>query len=189
MYHSLLKTTKFHVVLVTIDDDLANKTRQNPCAYCGGPLHQANYPRSPLGLPEPCRDYYQQRYSFCCGDCRKRVTIPSVRFFGRRRFPAAVMVLISAFMSDNLKRGYSKVRRFFGVAISLRTWVRWRRWWQECFTNTNFWKQAKATLPPDNHNGPYPRKLFLNYPNRLNKQLEMVLQFLAPLTAGVYRAV
>ncbi len=45
MYHSSLKTTKFHVVLVTIDDDLANKARQNPCAYCGGPLHQANYPQ------------------------------------------------------------------------------------------------------------------------------------------------
>lgn len=189
MYHSLIKTTNIHKVLIAIDDDIANKARQNPCAYCGGPLHQANYPRSPLGLPANCRDYYQQRYSFCCGNCRKRITVPSVRFFGRRRFPAAVIVLLSAFMSGSSKRGYSKVRRFFGVTISLRTWIRWLRWWRDCFVNTVFWRQAKAKLLPNNHDGPYPRQLFLNYQGRLHKKLEMVLQFLAPLTAGVYRAV
>ncbi len=189
MYHKILKTPSFHALLRCIDDKLAEHTRSEDCPDCGGPLYQADYPRSPLGLPASCREYYDNRRSLCCGDCRKRVATPSVRFFGRRRFPAAVKLLISAFMSSASRRRYHQVKRYFGIPISLRTWVRWRRWWQECFIGTAFWKQAKAQLPDKALNGLFPRKLILIYPGRLNERLKMALQFLAPLTAGVYRAV
>ena len=189
MYHKLLTDPTFHALLKAIDDDLAEITRKEACCHCGGALHQANYPRSPLGLPMSCREYYDRRRSLCCGNCRKRVTTPSVRFFGRRRFPAAIMLLISAFMLIGSRRRYHQVKRYFGINISLRTWVRWCRWWQNYFIGTSFWKQAKAQLRDLALIGPFPRQLLLIYPGRLNERLEMALQFLAPLTAGVYRAV
>jgi hypothetical protein len=189
MYHKILKTPRLHALLVVIDDELAENTRARACLDCGGALHQADYPRSPLALPVSCREYYDRRRSLCCGDCRKRVTPPSVRFFGRLRFPAAIMFLISVFMSSASRRRYHQVKHYFGINISLRTWVRWRRWWQECFIGTSFWKQAKAQLPAKALVGLFPRQLILIYPGRLNERLGMALQFLAPLTAGVYRAV
>jgi hypothetical protein len=189
MYHKILKTPSFHALFVYIDDQLADAIRSEHCPDCGGPLYRADYPRSPLGLPASCRKYYNSRRSLCCGDCRKRVATPSVRFFGRRRFPAAIMLLISAFMSSNSRRRYHQVKHYFGISISLRTWVRWRRWWQECFIGMAFWKQAKAQLPGKALIGPFPRELLLIYPGRLNERLEMALQFLAPMTAGIYRAV
>lgn len=189
MYHKILQIPSFHALFVYIDDELAENTRSGACPDCNGPLYQANYPRSSLGLPASCREYYNSRRSLCCGDCRKRITTPSVRFFGRRRFPAVIMLLISAFMSSGSRRRYHQVTHYFGINISLRTWVRWRHWWQECFIGTAFWKQAKALLPQIVLDGLFPRQLILIYPCLLNERLEKALQFLAPLTAGVYRAV
>ena len=189
MYHKILQIPSFHALFVYIDDELAENTRSEACPGCGGPLYQANYPRSPLGLPASCREYYDSRRSLCCGDCRKRITTPSVRFFGRRRFPAVIMLLISAFMCSGSRRRYHQVKRYFGINISLRTWVRWRRWWQECFIGTAFWKQAKALMPQTDLGGLFPRQLILIYPDLLSERLVKALQFLAPLTAGVYRAV
>lgn len=189
MYHNLLKDPSFHVLLKLIDDDLAELSRKEGCCYCGGPLHQADYPRSPLGLPASCREHYESRRSLCCGKCRKRTTTPSVRFFGRCRFPAVIILLISAFMTKASRRRYHQVKRYFGINISFRTWVRWRRWWKECFIETAFWKQAKAHLPKIALADPLPRQFILIYSGLLRQRLEKVLRFLAPLTAGVYRAV
>jgi hypothetical protein len=189
MYHNILKMPSFHALLVHIDNELAENVRSEACHGCGGALYQADYPRSPLGLPPSCRIYYDSRCSLCCGTCRKRVPTPSVRFLGRRRFPAPIMLLISAFMSSASRRCYNRVKRYFGINISLRTWLRWRHWWQDCFIGTAFWKQAKAQLPNGTLAELFPHQLFLIYPGRLNERLEKVLRFLAPLTAGVYRAV
>ena len=189
MYRKLLKNPSFHVLLVLIDDELAEQNRKEACPVCGAVLHQANYPRSPLGLPVSCRKQYDSGRSFCCGDCRKRVTTPSVPFFGRRRFPAAIMLLVSVFMSSGARRRYHQVKHYFGITISFRTWVRWLRWWQECLIGTSFWKQAKAHLPGKALIGSFPRQLILIYTGHLNERLKMALQFLAPLTAGIYRAV
>ncbi len=189
MYHKILKYPSFHALLVHIDNELADNVRSEACPFCSGPLYQADYPRSSLGLPAACREHYDSRRSLCCGNCRKRVTTPSVRFLGRRRFPAAIILLIAAFMSGASRRRHHQVTCYFGITISLRTWVRWRRWWRDCFIGTAFWKQAKATLPGTAIAGPFPRQLLLIFPGRLNQKLVKALQFLAPMTAGVYRAV
>jgi hypothetical protein len=83
MSHKLLLDSTFHRLLLAIDRELAETTRQKGCP-CGGVLHLSNYPRSPLGLPAQFRPDYDMRFSFCCDACRKRITSPSVRFFGRR---------------------------------------------------------------------------------------------------------
>jgi len=188
MYHNLLQNTMFHAFLTTIDETLANKIGEAGC-LCGGSLHQSDYSRSPLGLPIFCRKYYNRRLSFCCGQCRKRITPPSVRFFGRRRFPAPTFILLSF-----LKRGISapilkQVRHHFGVDVSKRTWQRWCRWWREGFVATAFWRQAKGLIPISALNENYPRPLLRVYSGSFSDRWVAVLKFLAPLTAGIYRAV
>ena len=189
MYHKLLISPNFHALLKSIDDDLAEITRKETCGDCAGPLYQANYPRSPLGLPASCREYYESRRSFCCGQCRKRFTTPSVRFFGRHRFPAPIIILISFLKRSIRASTLNQVRRYFGVTVSKRTWRRWCRWWRDCFIATKFWKQAKGLLPIKCLNDLYPRAFLLAYSGTFKDRLVAILQFLAPLTAGTYHAV
>src|SRR5947207_31166 len=78
MYHELPFGASFWPFLLSVDQDLAQTTRQKACP-CGGRLHRADYPRKPRGaegLPEDDA----LRFSFCCASdgCRKRVTPPSV---------------------------------------------------------------------------------------------------------------
>ena len=80
-------------LLIAIDREIAEATRKKGCD-CGGALHQSNYPRSPFGLSAEFRIAYEERFSFCCADCRKRTTPSSVRFFGRRWYPAPLLLLI-----------------------------------------------------------------------------------------------
>ena len=69
--------------LERIDEDLA--ARIKTCRCCGGNLHAASYPRKPRGVERPLVAE-ARRLSFCCTreGCRRRVTPPSVRYFGRR---------------------------------------------------------------------------------------------------------
>ena len=189
MYHNLLINPSFHALLRAIDDDLAKIARKESCSDCAGALHQANYSRSPLGLPASCREYYETRRSFCCGQCRKRFTTPSVRFFGRRRFPAPIIIMISFLKRSITVLTLNQVRRYFGVTVSKRTWKRWRRWWRDCFITTKFWKQAKGLFPIQCLNDLYPGSFLLAYSGSFKDKLVAVLQFLAPLTAGTYHAV
>ena len=96
MSHKFLQDASFHFVLKSIDQDLAKGIQQQGCPRCGGALHHSDYPRSPCGVSPPFRKYYEDRLSFCCCLCRKRITPPSVRFFGRRWFPAPLLTLVSA---------------------------------------------------------------------------------------------
>jgi len=189
MYHKLLTDPTFHALLKAIDDDLAEISRKATCSECAGALHQSNYPRTPFGLPTSCRGYYATRRSFCCGGCRKRFTSPSVRFFGRHRFPAAVIVLLSFLRGGVTAFSLNQVRRYFGITVSKRTGRRWRRWWRECFMRTPFWRQAKGILPIECLNDLYPRSFLRAYSGAFKVKLVRILQFLAPLTAGIYRAV
>ena len=80
MSQNFLYNASFHSLLNTIDQELAEQTKEKGCSYCGKQLHQADYPRSPFGLPAQFRTAYEERFSFCCTDCRKRTTPASVRF-------------------------------------------------------------------------------------------------------------
>src|SRR3984893_16426162 len=61
-------------------------------------LHSARFRRKPRGGPAGLGEAYDQRLSFCCASdlCRKRMTPPSFRFFGRKVYLGAVVVLVSA---------------------------------------------------------------------------------------------
>jgi hypothetical protein len=188
MSHKFPLNSSFHRLLVAIDGELAETTRQEGCP-CGGSLHLSNYPRSPLGLAAQFRSDYDTRFSFCCNDCRKRITPPSVRFFGRRRYPAPLLLLISALMMSITDYRLLQIKRHFGITITESTWKRWRRWWRDAFGQTRFWKKARGSLPEPDIMVPLPRRILNLFQGLLDQKIILLLQFLSPITAGFLRAV
>lgn len=190
MYQNFLYNANFHALLVAIDQEFIHKAKQERC-ICGGKLHKAHYPRSPLGLPAQFRSMYEERYSLCCVACRRRTTPPSVRFFGRRWFPAPLLVLISALSKGASERRCALVKRHFGITVSKSTWKRWCCWWRDSFTVTKFWQQSKGLLLTTlqiTHRH-FPRTLLDIFPGVLTEKIRLLLHFLSPLTAGNLRAV
>lgn len=190
MSHNFLFNAIFHSVLNVIDRDLMDQAKKKGCPFCKNKLHQANYPRSPAGMPSEFREHYDARLSLCCSACRKRTTSPSVRFFGRRWFPAPIFVFICILQCGINERRLSQIKKHFGITVSERTWKRWRRWWREAFMTTKFWQQAKGIAPIDEKtNKNIARVLFDLFRGNLEEKIRCLLQFLSPLTGGVLRAV
>ncbi len=50
MRHALIQSSKFCLLLVSIDQERPEETRAGGCP-CGGVLHRADYPRKPRGCP------------------------------------------------------------------------------------------------------------------------------------------
>jgi hypothetical protein len=190
MSQIFLFNATFHLLLNTIDQELANTVVKQGCPHCKGKLHRADYPRSPLGVLAEFRNYYDNRLGFCCADCRKRTTPTSVRFFGRRWYPAPFFILISALTLGVNQRRLMQVKQHVGLVVGESTWRRWRRWWRDLFTKTRFWEQAKGQLPPIPAmiRGPYPRVLLDTFQGKLEKKVALLLRLLSPLTGGNLRA-
>ena len=190
MSHKFLFNASFHLLLNSIDQEIAKEVQQKGCCYCGCPLHQADYPRSPLGLPAQFRESYDERLSFCCDTCRRRTTPPSVRFFGRRWFPAPLLILICVLQIGINERRLTQIKRHFGFFVSESTWKRWRRWWRESFVETLFWQQTKSlVITAINIDTPLPRALLDIFSGKIEEKIHQALKFLSPLTGGVLRAV
>lgn len=66
MCHALLRDINLYDLLLTFDQDLAAEARAAGCAFCGGTLHSARYPRKPRGGPDDLGPDYATRLSFCC---------------------------------------------------------------------------------------------------------------------------
>ena len=143
----ILCSGTFLSLLLSIDKDLAECTRQKGCS-CGGRLHCANYPRAPRGGPGDLPDEYNFRFSFCCDrdGCRKRVTPPSVRFLGRKLYLGAVVILISAMRQGPTPRRVRELSRLFDVDAA--TITRWQAFWRDTVSQTPFWKIARGRLVP-----------------------------------------
>ena len=189
MSHKFLLKSSFHELLNRIDRELAEHVRLKGCQFCGGILHWAPYPRSPFGLPAQFRDYYAERLSFCCDNCRRRTTPQSVRFFGRRWFPAPLLILISALLGGVNDYRRERLKELFGVVVSESTWKRWRRWWRDAFTKTSFWTQNKGHFLFSEGACFFPRSLLTTFQGGLFERLCHALKFFSPITAGVLRAV
>lgn len=191
MSQNFLSKSSFHAHLIKIDVELANSCIKKGCIYCSGKLHQADYPRSPMGMPQSFRDQYSQRISFCCVNCRKRTTPPSVRFFGRRWYPAPVHIFISIMTCGINKRRIALIKKYFGIMVRESTWRRWRKWWCDEFVVTRFWQAAKGQYPPSNKiiRGPFPRVIFNFYRGNIAEKMLLFLRFLSPLTIGILCAV
>ncbi len=190
MSHKFLLKASFHLSLNAIDQELSKTVEQQGCPHGGGKLHQADYPRSPFGLPASFRDSYDKRLSFCCSQCRRRTTPPSVRFFGRRWFPAPLFILISALKRGATEQRRAQVQRHLGIVVSTSTWKRWQQWWRDSFMTTAFWQQSKGYLVAmPEVKKTFVHKLLSVFQGLLEAKMQRLLTFLAPITAGALRAV
>ena len=177
MCHALLTDIKFFRKLVLIDQDLAERTRLGGCP-CGGPLHQAHFPRKPRSCPAEMRNDFSKRLSFCCGQCRKRVTAVSVRFLGRRVHLALVVVLVSA--RGSTPAATRQVAQ--QLSIDPRTIERWRQWWREQFPVTHLWQTMCARFMPPLDIKLLPGALLARFAGSGHEAMLRLLLFLTPLT-------
>jgi hypothetical protein len=182
MYHELPQGATLWLFLFSVDQDLAERTRQKPCS-CGGRLHRADYPRKPRGSDEDLPEDYDYRFSFCCDrdGCRKRVTPPSVRFLGRKVYLFAVVVLVSAMRQGPSPRRVHELAQLIGA--DRRTIARWQVLWREHVPQTPFWKMARGRLPT-RATTILPRSLleeFLDGDNSC-RGWGLLLRFLSPIT-------
>jgi len=183
MYHDLPRGASFWSFLFSIDQDLAESTRQKACP-CGGRLHCANYPRKPRGGGDALPAQYCSRLSFCCDrdGCRKRMTPPSVRFLGRKVYLAAVVVLVAAMRQGPSPRRVRELSRLFGA--DRRTIARWQVFWGEHFPRTPFWQVARGRLVPAVEIVAIPRSLLEAFVRGDHDQQGWgrLLRFLSPIS-------
>lgn len=145
MLHAYLHDASFWATLLAIDEDLAAQTRRGGCAHCGSRLHFAGYRRKPRGVPRSVLGpAYERRLSYCCAraGCRRRATPRSVRFFDRRGYLGALVILVAALEQGMSGSRRQALRRHFGVHE--RTVWRWRRWWRQVFPSTRGWREARG---------------------------------------------
>jgi len=171
--------SNFHDLLLQCDEAIAEEVRTAGCRHCGGRLHRANYPRKPFGLKR-FRSRYEQRFSLCCATdgCRRRSTPPSMRFLGRRRY-IAVLMLLSSTRSGRPSRRCERLRRAIGV--SQRTMTRWRRWWRCTMLATPTYRVLCGRQPAV-RNASMPAALIAVFNGTLRVRLLHTLAALLPLT-------
>jgi hypothetical protein len=180
--HVSARNPNFYDLLLHIDQDLAEQTRAQRCR-CGGVLHSARYPRKPRGLPGEARSCCDFRYSFCCADCRHRTTPFSVRFFGRRVYVAAIMVVVSAKRAS--AGTAAAMRQLDSLGVPPSTIARWRHWWTTEFVNTAFWTLGQAAFVPPVDTGQAPASLLGRFAaTRPPEPLLCLLRWLLPLTSA-----
>lgn len=151
MCQKLLSDVKFLQGLFGEDWRMAEQLRRKGCPHCHGRLHQAHYPRKVRGLPDEAEQYFERRFSFCCAECRRRQTPPSLRFQGRAVY-AALAVLVAGVLA--VQQGVAAA--VGAVGGSRRTVGRWRRWCQRGLPSSSWWKRHSGQFrePPDTQRMP-----------------------------------
>lgn len=180
MCHALLESPTFFALLLHIDAELAEAARAGGCPACGGVLHQADYPRKPRGCPRSCRAAFARRHSFCCAQCRRRLTPRSVRFLGRRVYLGVLVVVASLRHSGHHPQAAALATT---LAIPLRTLRRWQTWWREQLPRTPLWYGAQGAFVPPLDWAQAPASLLARFSGDAADALVALLRFLSPLTS------
>jgi len=166
MLHDLRLGVELFAWLAEMDGKLARWVAADGCQRCGGPLHQGNYRRKPRGAKmAEASEAFGLRYSLCCGreGCRRRVLPPSLRFFGRRVYVEAVVLVASVVaLLLGAVGSASKV-----TEVPARTLKRWAVWWREVFPQSRAWQEIRGLLVPSPEEALLPRSLY----ERLEQEL------------------
>lgn len=188
MCHKLLENASLYRQALEADRAIAQAAREERCQYCGGALYRGDYQRSPRGAPPGVEtEEFCRRFSFCCGECRRRMTPPSLRFLGRRVYLGAVVVLLSAARHGLTGKRLAKLRRLFGVELSRRTVKRWAAWWREEFATSGFWKLQRGRLPRPVSVQELPASLLGLLVGSERERLIALLTLLGPVTSATAR--
>lgn len=187
MLQNILNDASFFEGLLKLDADLAESHRNKGCQYCGRSLHIANFKRKPRGYPGEASYFFNVRLSFCCCECRKRLTPPSFRFLGRKVYLSVVILLVSALMGRKLSpQKMNKLKNLCGA--NRRTLMRWRQWWQQEFSSSDLWKWLYGNVAVNfNEKSSIPFNLLrLQRQGKVlwEKAIKGVLKLLHPLTSG-----
>jgi hypothetical protein len=93
-------------------------------------------------------------------------------------------VLLASALRDGLSvRRVRALRAQLGVDV--RTLRRWRRWWQETFVKSAFWRAARARFAPPLAEAALPAALLERFTAETSRgSLVQTLQFLAPISQG-----
>jgi len=154
----LLADEIFFQRLHDLDRELFLELKAKGCPHCQGRLDTSNIPRKPRGLGEK----QERRFSLCCRteSCRKRLTPVSLRFFGRKVYPAWVVILALDFMTQ---LGLSRT-------IARQTLGRWRALWRDRLAETSsFMRSARGAIPVGMAGGATPAAFLpaFGFPSRL----------------------
>ncbi len=184
MFHTFIADDKFCSRLIAIDQEIAAQVKESRCPTCGGRLDRADYPRKPRGgLIAEAGETHVRRISLCCAQegCRKRVTPPAVRFFGRKVY-LGVSFLVSS-LRELATPSASMIRSTTGIPP--RTVRRWADWWKDCFSRSPFFIEASARFMPPVEKEALPASMFRRFPQpRLADRLLAMLLWLAPMTTA-----
>jgi hypothetical protein len=180
LYTSLLTEATLWEALLAIDQDLAATAQAGGCRRCAGRLHCGDFRRKPRGGPATLPTAYAWRTSFCCAQCRKRLTPPSVRFLGRRVYLGAVVVLACVLRQGPTPTRVARLRELLGVSAD--TLARWHRWWRDAFRRTGWWRAARGRLARPVDHADLPRDLLAQFGGEPLVQVIALLRFLSPLT-------
>ena len=181
-FSMILSSVLFFQGLLALDEKISIEVQDKGCS-CGGCLHQANYPRTMLGVLQAVAELFEFRFSFCCDqeNCRKRRTSPSVRFLGRRRFSFALILLASMLTNGVNARRMAQLQDL--VPVSEATLRRWRNWWQKEFVITPFWRgfcgRFVPAIPACELPGELLNRSTFEDPDRL---VNSILSLLSPLS-------
>jgi hypothetical protein len=180
LYTTLLSDATLFEALAAIDRDLAATAQADGCRRCRGRLHHGDYPRKPRGGPADLPAAYEKRLSFCCAQCRKRRTPPSVRFLGRRVYLAVVVVLACVLRHGPTPTRVARLRDVLGVSPD--TLARWHRWWRDAFVRTAFWKAARGRFAQPVDQADLPHDLLARFSGEPLAQVIAFLRFVSPLS-------
>lgn len=172
-YHDLLKSETFFQFLLKVDGDIARYVHDEHCPHCGGALDRGDFLRDAgFGIKDDdkanadCR----LRFSFCCRECRKRVTPPSTRFLHGKCFLTVVIVLMATMQQGATKDRQATLATNLG--ISRQTIDRWRHWWRDVFGASPFWRGWRGRVPGL---GPLPGALLDHFGAVLDSAQDTVL--------------
>lgn len=175
MWHELVGDESiFFSSLIQGDERLAAAVRNRGCP-CGGRLDRADYPRKPRGVPAAWDEAFSWRISFCCAreGCRKRCTPPSVRFFGRRVYVAAVIFVVCGL--------WATARR---AKVPRNTARRWRRFFSTVLVGSRFWQAARGRLMPPIESTSVVASLLSRFGGDRATALGDALRFVCPITSA-----
>ena len=143
---TIQKVSLFHL-LHRIDVDLAEGVQSQGCAHCGGPLHDAHYPRKGRGGPVEIPERYNRRLGKCCGreGCRRRTLPASVLFMGRRVFWAPVVLVVTT-LRQQRSTGSGAKRLKELLHVSKETLERWLRFFREVFPTSTSWRRVRGLV-------------------------------------------
>lgn len=171
---------EFWIQLFQLDKNIAEEVQARGCPHCGKVLHYAFYPRKPRGVYRQQLDKeYELRFSFCCSECRRRCTPPSVRFLGRKVYLGVIVVLAAAVAQGLNDQRYKKLVEH--LPLSRYTLQRWLHWWQAQFPETPLWRKLQGRVPSISQ-APLPMAILDLLAGDLLLRCQQLLLTLMPVT-------